>query len=107
MTLADRFLSFCRKQRVVVNDETPEWAPVLSGVPRGTVLDPLLFSLYIDIFTDIVSEMTADNCVCYRKITNIENPLKLQEDISKIYNIYNIKGYRQISSIQDNCPAST
>ena len=73
----DSFLCF-KQQRVVVNGIKSDWAPVLSGVPQGTVLGPVLFSLYInDITTDI-------DCVCYREIKGTEDTVKLQEDIDRL-----------------------
>ena len=80
------FLCF-RQQRVVVNGIKSDWAPVVSGVPEGTVLGPLLFSFYInDISADIESEIRlfADDCVCYREIKNKEDTLKLQRDIDRL-----------------------
>ena len=75
----DSFLCY-RQQRVVVNGAKSDWAPVLFG----TVLGPLLFSLYInDISIDIDSEIRlfVDDCVCYQEI---KDTLKLQKDIDQL-----------------------
>ena len=82
----DSFLC-SRQQRVVVSGAESKWAPILSGVPQGTVLGPLLFSLHInDIMVGIESEIRlfADDCVCYRHIDSTEDTSKLQKDIDQL-----------------------
>jgi ribonuclease P/MRP protein subunit RPP40 len=55
-----RFLdSATRQQAVVVDGSVSGLSPVISGVPQGTVLGPILFLLHISSIARVVSHLTS------------------------------------------------
>ena len=78
-----------RSQRVIIDGEFSTSSEVISGVPQGTVLGPLLFLAYINDLPDCVSSsirLFADDLILYRQIDSINDCSRLQEDISALCN---------------------
>lgn len=74
-----------RKQFVHLGDYSDS-VPVVSGVPQGTVLTPLLFLLYINVIAKEVNvkiRLFADDCVLYQEIVNIEDQIKLNNALGQ------------------------
>ena len=83
LTWIQAFLSN-RSQVVAVNGCHSSTAQVTSGVPQGSVLGPILFSIYInDIVERVGSHMRlfADDSVVYRQIRSEEDHAALQNDL--------------------------
>ena len=73
-----------RSQKVVLEGKCSDSCPVLSGVPQGTVLAPLLFLIYInDIPSNIqcVLRLYADDILIYTTIQSVDDCNLLQNDL--------------------------
>ena len=79
-----------RTQVVAVNGSESSVASVLSGVPQGSVLGPLLFLIYIDDLPGVVQNflskvnLFADDILLYHLISVLEDYATLQRAISLI-----------------------
>ena len=76
-----------RSQKVVLDGQASDPVPVLSGVPQGSVLGPVLFLIFINYLPENIMSsvrLFADDCVLYR---NTESPMDsqiLQDDLNSL-----------------------
>ena len=79
-----------RMQQVVINGSVSNQLPVYSGVPQGSILGPLLFVLFIDDISEVISAGTelvlyADDTKIWREILCDNDQKILQNDIDNLY----------------------
>ena len=75
-----------REQQVIIDNEFSAPSTVISGVPQGSVLGPLLFQLFINDLPNNIEflvKLYADDVLIIRSITTPKDHQILQNDLTK------------------------
>jgi len=78
-----------RKQRVKLNGKFSIWTDVLSGIPQGSVLGPLLFIIFINDLPEVCDQyaniyLFADDAKIFRHIQTNKDHTLLQKSIIEL-----------------------
>jgi hypothetical protein len=76
-----------RQQRVVLNGQASDWMEVLSSVPQGSVLGPILFIIFVNRVPQAVKNLLslfADDMKLYRGLKSDTDVLGVQQDITSL-----------------------
>ena len=94
-----------RQQMVKVNYSYSDWSTVLSGVPSGSVLGPILFLIYIDDLSNCSPDLKslylfADDAKCFSVIKSSHDCMIFQNSLVDISNWSNLW---QLNLSPDKC----
>ena len=96
-----------REQMVRVNGELSTSKAVISGIPQGSVLGPLLFVIYINDLPEVVQSnilLFADDTKIFNKVTSVDDSTLLQKDIDAL-NVWSDKWLLKFNT--DKCHVLT
>lgn len=77
-----------RSQFVCINGSRSKVLRVVSGVPQGSVLGPLLFVIYVNDLPSVVRHslmmLFADDAKCLMKVADVNHCEQLQDDLNSL-----------------------
>ena len=89
-------------QRVVIEGVPSNWSPVVSGVPQGSLLGPLLFVVFVNNLPEAIfdgsSPIYADDTKLYRTICSPTASEYLQESLSNL-NTWSLENNTKVLSV--------
>ena len=71
----------------MISRDLSQWMAIVSGVPQGLALGPVLFICYINDMPDTIKLMLfmyADDMQLTRQVDNEEDAQSLEEDVNKL-----------------------
>ena len=77
-----------RTQRVVINGVSSDWKDVKSGVPQGSILGPLLLTMYIEDIDEVLKSSNllkfADDTKVWGRVNKKEDAVLMQDDLNSL-----------------------
>ena len=73
---------------VSINNSLSDTLPVVSGVPQGSILGPILFLIYMNSITESVQHshllQFTDDTKCFKSVSSISDQALLQDDLNTL-----------------------
>ena len=88
---------------MVVNGKISSWADILSGIPQGSVLGPILFVLFINDLPDVVTstvKIFAVDTKLFQAVRSTSDSAQLQQDL---YNLVERSQKWQLGFNESKC----
>ena len=89
-----------RKQKVRVNDAFSDWEAVVSGVPQGSVLGPVLFLVYIN---DLPKAVGAESLKLFADDAKLDGCITSKEDVKDLqHSLYKMLDWSEECDLKMN-----